>query len=336
MAIKKKFVQLLLAILLVFLTGSIGYYVLFRGDHTFIDCVYMTVISLTSVGYGEAITVSGNVPAQIFTMALIIFGMSIILYGLSSMTALLIEGELSGALRKSRMKKQIQRLKGHYIVCGGDETGRHLLEELRLCRKQAVLIEQDEYHIAQCRANDDNLLIIEGDPTDDANLIAAGAGAAHGILITLPSDKDNLYVTMSARMVNKELRIVSRISDQRLAAKMKKAGADRVVLHNAIGALRMASEMIRPTVVNFLDTMLRAETGPVRIHEITIPSHSPISGKKISESGFKDRYDLLILGARDASGKMTFNPSPETLLEKGATLIVMGEVEKIEKATRSL
>ncbi len=116
--------------MLVFLSGSIGYYIIFRGTEKFIDCVYMTVISLTSVGYGEVFKISGNITAQIFTMVLITFGMGIILYALSSLTALLIEGELRGILRKNKMKKQIDKLKNHYIVCGGGRTGTPLLEEL--------------------------------------------------------------------------------------------------------------------------------------------------------------------------------------------------------------
>jgi voltage-gated potassium channel len=229
----------------------------------------MTVISLTTVGFGEVIEVTGNVPAEIFTMLLIIFGMGIILYGISTVTALIIEGELSGILRKKKMFKRISKMKNHYIVCGGGETGRPILEELAKNKEPFVLIEQDEGNIQRCKSVAD-LLYVEGDATDDENLVAAGIENAAGIIITLPSDKDTLYVTMTARMLNKKVRIVSRMINQKLKPKLKMAGANSVVSPNTIGALRMASEMIRPTVVDFLDRMLRSKQGNLRIHQIIV------------------------------------------------------------------
>lgn len=330
MMIKKRLKLLMVAIGIVFLTGSVGYYAIFRGREPFIDCIYMTVISLTSVGYGEVFAVSGNVTAQIFTMILITFGMGIILYALSSMTALLIEGELRGILRKTRMKKQINKLKNHYIVCGGGRTGAPLLEELLKSGEQVVLLEQDEGKIESCK-NNGGLLYIEGDATDDRNLIDAGIEKAAGILIALPSDKDNLFVTMSARILNKEIRIITRMNDQRLETKMIKAGANRVVSPNAIGAMRMASEILRPTAVSFLDTMLRSKQGVLRIHELRVAEHSSLIGKKISESGLKDQYELLILGLREEDKEIIFNPSPSQVLGDNMTLIVLGKVPDIAR-----
>lgn len=331
MGMKRRLILLLFTILLVFMAGSHGYYFLYGGKYSFIDCIYMTVISLTSVGYGEVLAVTGNVPAQIFTMILITFGMGIILYGLSSLTALLIEGELTGILRKKKMEKEIGKLKNHFIVCGGGETGKPLIAELVKNHETVVLIEQDQNKIDQCRTAID-LLYIAGDATDDQNLIKAGIHNASGILITLPSDKDNLYVTMTARMLNPHLRIVCRMIDERLEAKLKKAGANRVVSPNAIGALRMASEMIRPTVVSFLDEMLRSKQGNLRINEFNITSDSNICGKKISESDLEEKYGLLILGSRRADGEIEFNPPRSCVLENGMTLIVMGSVDSLLKA----
>jgi voltage-gated potassium channel len=297
------------------------------------DCVYMTVVSLTTVGYGEVIEITGNIPAQIFTMILIIFGMGIILYGISTMTAIIVEGELTGILRKKRMIKEIQKLKNHIIVCGGGETGRPVLSELAKNKEPVVLIEQEEENIERCKSIE-NLLYIQGDATDDENLMAAGIENASGIIIALPADKDNLYVTMTARMLNKKIRIVSRMIDQKLEAKLKMAGADRVVSPNTIGALRMASEMIRPTVVDFLDSMLRSSRGNLRIHQITVSESSGLAGKKLNESGIKDRFDLLVLGAKHEKEDIKFNPSPLETLDVGMTLIVMGEVENIARARK--
>jgi len=331
MEIKKRLYLLIFTIFLVFLAGSTGYYILFDGEYKFIDCIYMTVISLTSVGYGEVVPITGNASAQTFTMVLIVFGMGVILYGISTTTAFLVEGNLSGILRKNRMEKQIKKLENHYIVCGGGETGRPLLIELAKSHQQFVLIEDDAEKIKQCAAALD-VYYVEGDATDDKNLITAGIKRASGIIVSLPSDKDNLYVTMTARMLNKNIRIVSRMTDQKHEAKLRKAGADSVVSPNTIGALRMASEMIRPTVVGFLDTMLRSRQGDIRIHELKISDNSRIKGKKIIDAGLNDDFGLLILGLRYKNGELEFNPSPSKMLETGMTLIVMGETGRIVEA----
>lgn len=331
MQIKKRLYIVLIALLLVVLAGSTGYYLIFGGKPKFMDCVYMTVISLTSVGYGEVLEVSGNIPAQIYTMILIIFGMGVLLYAISTLTAAIVEGELSGILRKKKMEKRIAKLSGHYIVCGIGHTGRHVLTELMRNRESVVLIEQDQETIEKCLSLGE-LFFVNGDATDDANLIAAGIERAAGIIICLPSDKDTLYVTMTARMINPTIRIISSMTEQAIEPKLVKAGADKVVSPNFIGGLRMASEMIRPTVVDFLDHMLRSRQGNIRIHEIQISKKSPAHEKKISESGIRDKYDLLVLAVKGISKEIEFNPSPHNILEAGMTLIVMGDVDNIAKA----
>lgn len=334
MSIKKRLYLILFSISLVVLAGSTGYYILFGGEPKFMDCVYMTVISLTTVGFGEVIEVTGNVPAEIFTMLLIVFGMGIILYGISTVTALIIEGELSGILRKKKMLKRISKMKNHYIVCGGGETGRPVIEELAKNKEPFVLIEQDEENIQRCKSVAD-LLYIEGDATDDENLVAAGIENAAGIIITLPSDKDTLYVTMTARMLNKKVRIVSRMINQKLEPKLKMAGANSVVSPNTIGALRMASEMIRPTVVDFLDRMLRSKQGNLRIHQIAVLENSNIAGKNLHGSGLKAKFNLLILAVRHDNGTIEFNPPASQVLTAGMTLITMGDVDNIARARKA-
>ena len=334
MSIRKRLYLILFSISLVVLAGSVGYYILFGGKPKFIDCVYMTVISLTTVGFGEVIEVTGNVPAQIFTMLLITFGMGIILYGISTVTALIIEGELSGILRKKKMFKRISKMKNHYIVCGGGETGRPVIEELAKNKEPFVLIEQNQDNIERCKSVTD-LLYVEGDATDDENLVAAGIENAAGIIITLPSDKDSLYVTMAARMLNKEIRIISRMVDQKLFPKLKMAGANRIVSPNTIGALRMASEMIRPAAVDFLDRMLRSKQGNLRIHQMIVRENSGVAGRNLQESGLKAKFNLLILAVRHDGGEIEFNPNPSQVLNAGMTLIIMGDVDDIAKAKKA-
>ena len=334
MSIRKRLYFLLVLIFMVIMAGSIGYYIIFNGEPEFLDCVYMTVVSLTTVGYGEVIEVTGNDTAQIFTMILITFGMGIILYGISSLTALLLEGELSGILRKKKMAKQIEKLNGHYIICGGGETGSRVIAELCKNNEVAVLIEENTERIERCKEICE-LIYIQGDATDDENLIAAGIERAAGIVITLPIDKDSLYVTMTARMLNQKIRIISRMTNQNIEPKLIKAGANGVVCPNAIGALRMASEMIRPTAVDFLDHMLRSSQGNLRIHELTVSEKSKFSNKEIHKCGLKERYGLLVLGAKNPADDIEFNPPPTRVLTAGTTLIVMGAVEEIARAQDS-
>jgi voltage-gated potassium channel len=331
MEIKRRLAYILFAIFCVIWAGSFGYYFIFQMEHGFMRCLYMTVISLTSVGYGEVIEVTGNLPAEIFTMVLITFGMGIILYGISTLTAVIVEGELSGILRKKRMEKRIQKLKDHYIVCGGGQTGRPILAELFINREPVVLIERDAETIERCKNQWEDLLYIKGDAADDANLKAAGIEKAKGVIVSLASDKDNLFTTMSARMLNSRIRIVSRVIDKALEAKMSRAGANAIVSPNYIGALRMASEMIRPAAVDFLDSMLRSSRGNLRIHEISIADDSSLVDKNIIDAGLKQKYELLVLGIRNKNQEVEFNPPPTRALVSGETLIVMGEVENISR-----
>ena len=331
MSIKKRLFLVLLGIFFVVMAGTNGYYLLFGGQSGFIDCMYMTVISLTGVGYGEVLQVTGNVPAQIFTMILITFGMGIILYGISAMTALIVEGELSGILKRQKMQKDISKMKDHYIVCGGGETGLPLISELVSNKESVVLIEQDPKQLERLESIGE-ITYIAGDATEDENLVAASVGKAAGIIVCLPSDKDCLYVTMTARMLNRNMRIISRMTDRKHEAKLRIAGANGVVSPNAIGALRMASEMIRPTVVDFLDKMLRSSQGTLRLNELVLSENGTFSGKTIRESGIKDKFGLLIVGIREKQGTITFNPPPSLALGVGSTLIVMGEVTNLKKA----
>ena len=332
MDIKRRLIYIVFAIFCVIMAGSFGYFTIFEGQQGFMRCLYMTVISLTTVGYGEIIEVTGNLRAEIFTMVLITFGMGIILYGISTLTAIIIEGELSGLLRKKKMKKAIEKLSDHFIVCGGGETGRPVISELIKNQERVVLIEQSDESLEKCKSLWEDLLYVQGDAADDANLVAAGIHRAKGVIVSLPSDKDNLFTTMSARMLSSKVRIISRVTDTALEAKMRRAGANGIVSPNFIGALRMASEMIRPTAVDFLDSMLRSSRGNLRIHEINISEKSGLVNRNIMDAGLKEKHELLVLGIRDKNKELEFNPSPTRMLEAGDTLIVMGEVENITRA----
>lgn len=335
MGIRRRLLFAIVILSSTILMGSSGYYLIFEGRSSYLDCLYMTVISLTTVGYGEVLGITGNAGAQVFTMLLIIFGMGIILYCISTLTAMLIEGELTGMLRRRKMENKINALSGHYIVCGGGETGFPLAVELVTSKASVVLVEHDNRVIEQARQVK-GLYHVHGDATDDKNLIAAGIERATGITICLPSDNDNLYITMTARMLNAKARIISRMTNSRLKPKLLKAGATSVVSPNAIGALRMASEMLRPAAVEFLDNLLRSERGELRIHQVAVSSGSPLVGKPILQSGLRDQFNLLLLGVRFNNGEFEYRPPSSFVMEAGMTLIVLGDIENINRAREML
>lgn len=313
--------------------GTLGYYLLFKGAAPLMDCLYMTVISLTTVGYGEILDV-GRVPGgRIFTMVLITVGMGMLLYALSSLTGFIVEGHFSGMIRRRRMMRDIGRLEGHTIVCGGGDTGYYVVEELLKCGRRVVLVDVDPKHLARCQALGE-VWTLEGDATEDATLKDAGIGKASGLVVALHSDKDNLFVVMSAQILSPSLRIVAMCHDEAIESKMKRAGANAVVSPNFIGGLRMASELIRPTTTQFLDTMLRAEAGTIRVNEIPVSADSPFKGKRLKDLDLPAKHNLLVLAVYEQDARnFLYNPGRDHVLKEGQTLVVMGDLKAMAALT---
>src|SRR3972149_2536720 len=246
-----KIFQIIALLLFILCSGVIGYH-LIEGWSLF-DALYMTVITLATVGYGEIHTLPHA--GRIFTIFLIFGGMGILLYGVTEMTAFVVEGEMTGYLRRRTMKQRIGKLSNHYILCGWGLKGEHVLDELLRTKRQCVVVEIDANKVI--RLHERNAMVVEGDATHDDILIIAGIERAAGLVATLPTDKDNLFVVITARGLNPKLRIVAKVDEIGTREKFLRSGANTTVSTNFIGGLRMASELIRPDAVNFLDTMLR-------------------------------------------------------------------------------
>jgi len=320
------------ALTLVLLVGTAGYYVLGGGRWTAFDCLYMAVVTLTTVGFGELLEGMEQVPyAREFTAVLIIAGVGVVLYVVSTFTATIIEGDLKRALRKTRMRKRISKLDGHVVVCGAGSTGRHVVEELIAANWPCVAIDLDQQMLERGSQQwgEDSFLYITGDATDDAVLHSANIASAAGMVASLPNDKDNLYLVVTTRLVNPSARIVARGSDVRMLDKLKKAGADTVVSPNFIGGMRMVSELVRPHVVRFLDEMLRDRTGNWRIEEVSIPAGSGLVGKTLQQADFRRCYDVGVLAARDRDGRYSYNPGADFVIEDDTTLIVLGRLDQV-------
>lgn len=309
--------------LLFFITtaGSLGYHLI--EGWPFFDALYMTIITLATVGYGETHPLS---PAgRTFTMFLIMGGMGFILYSITEATAFLVEGEMSGYLRRRRMNTAISKLSGHFILCGYGLKGHHILDELVRTRRKCVVVENNSEKVRKLLER--NVLVVEGDATDDATLKAAGIERAAGLVAALPTDKDNLFVVITARGLNKTMRIVAKVDDLGAREKFIRSGADSVVSANFIGGMRMASELIRPDTVTFLDSMLRDQSD-LRVEDVRVAPSSMYAGKKLKECVPLHNSHVLLFSVKHGDG-YEFNPSPDTVIHAGDTLVVIGYPEQV-------
>lgn len=326
---KNRIIGIVIALAAIILIGAIGF--AFFEEHTFFESLYWAVVTLASVGYGDMTPKTPQ--GRLFTILLIMSGMGVIAYGLSMVTAIFVEGELKDVLRRRKMEKQIKNLSGHHIICGAGLTGRYMALELSKTQRPVLVIERSEeqYRMMEEHADGYQFPHVIGDATDEEVLKAAGIERAVGLLATLPSDKDNLLIALTARGLNPNLRIVARGIDHHIQDKLKKAGADEVVLPNKIGALRLVSLLVRPAAVSFLDTMLREEKGALRIEDVPIAKGSAIEGKSLSESRIREGTGVIVMALKYGAGRAThFNPSADTLLKAGDVMVVMGKVDEVK------
>lgn len=324
-----------LLLLMIFVVGTVGYHFICHTEEhpvSWFDALYMTVITLTTVGYGEIIDLEHNPAGRAFTVFLLIFGMGILLYCVSSVTAFVVEGNISELLRRQKMNRLISAMKDHYILCGAGETGIHVVEELHRTRHPFVVVEADPDRVQRVRRIDESILVYEGDAEESGTLEAVGIERAKGLIAALPEDKDNLFLTITARQLNPTLRIISRGVGENAAEKLRRAGADGVVSPNFIGGMRMASELIRPAVVGFLDLMLRDPTRTIRVEEVTIPPESALIGQALDQGRIHRETGLLVIALRFPEEEtFHYNPGSEKVLKEGCTLVVIGDLPQIHR-----
>lgn len=324
----RRIVFALILLTIVVVSGTFGY-ILIEGWNL-LDSFYMTIITIASVGYMEVNPLSPL--GRIFTIFLIVFGMGVLLFGISTFTAFLVEGELSELLRRRKMEKSVAGLKSHYIVCGIGTIGSHIIDELYKTGRPFVAIDSSEEICKELAEK--GMLFIKGDSTSSLVLKSANAANAKGVFCSLHSDAENLLLILTAKGINPLLRIVSKAEEDESEEKMIRAGADGVVLPKFIGGLRMASAMIRPEAVSFLDRMLKGQDETYRVEDIVINAGSAFAGKTLKTSGLLDKKGISVVAIKRGE-QYIFNPSGDEGLNAGDALIFIGETSSIRgiKAT---
>lgn len=299
-----------------------------------LEAFYMTAISLTTVGFGEVRPLSDS--GRLFTVALILIGVGSVAYGFTNVSEYLLTAGVGVRLWRQRMLREISKLDNHIIVVGYGRVGQNAAQTLKESGRQFVIVENDP-ELAQS-IREAGLTVVEGDATKDEIVKEAGIERAWGIVVCTGSDPDNLFIVLSARTLNPELRIVARSSDAANDVKMRRAGADRVVSPHHIGGRHMVNLMIRPTVSEFMDVVTLDSGLELWLEELTISPNSSLAGKTVVETDMRRRTGVTLVALMRRETGMTLTPDADTRLQAGDELILLGTREQlaaVEKLTNS-
>ncbi|MBI4502189.1 MAG: NAD-binding protein [Gemmatimonadetes bacterium] len=330
--LRRRILTALVALVAVIATGVVGFELIGGEQASLVNSIYMTVITLTTVGFGEIIDMSNHPGGRIFTMVLLLLGMGIVAYTIPMLSALVIEGQLNHLFARRRMLRKIESMKDHYIVCGDTVDASYVAEELARSGRDVVFIAPTDEALVAAAERLGELPGMVGDPTDDKVLNAAAVGLARGVVAGMHEDKDNILVVLTARRLAPKARIIASTKAMETESKLRVAGADGVVSPSRIGGMRIASELVRPTVVRFLDEMLRDRRADLRIEEIAIPRQLSADHRQLSDLWSSDVSGVVLLAIRQPDGgAFEFRPPVSTTLRAGMTLVVMTDRDGRER-----
>lgn len=321
----RNLVRLTLVLACLPLGGALGFY--WIENWRPLDALYMSIITLTTVGYHEVHPLSDG--GRIFVMVYLVVGLGCFLYALAQLGEVIVRTELRAWFWRKRMDKSIQKFEQHYIVCGGGRVGISICAYLAKKNLNFVLIDNDPRTVAECRQKD--WYCIEGDATDDDTLTRAGIVRAKGLAAVLGSDADNVYVVLSARMLAETIQIIARASDEKAVVKLTKAGSDRVVSLYQTGASKMAQLLANENLQDFME-ILSDDKSELDLAELTVGQEGPFTGKKFSQAKF-DQKELVVVAIRKAKGELVLPPQNDTLIEAGDCLIAVGKAMPLAKLT---
>jgi len=326
--IGKRLKNIVLIIVFIILVGTLGYKVIGGPDVSLLDALYMTAITITTVGYSDVVGAGNSTAGKVFTIVYLFFSVGTIFYLFTVLAAFMVEGEVRRVFKRRTMEKRIGKMRDHYIVCGIGMVGLYIVHELYETKRPQVVIDMDtgKFDLLKMRSIDVPVLL--GDATENELLEKAMVREAKGLFATTNSDNDNIVIALTAKQLNPQLRVICRCNDTKNTDKIKRAGADSVVALNYIGGLRMAAEMIRPHATDFLESMLRDKEQALRVEEVGVPEGSPYAGKKVEELELANMGNLLLLAIRKDEGEWIYNPPPSLTLEKDMRLIILATPEE--------
>lgn len=306
--------------------GSVAYH--YVEGWSALDSVYMVVITLSTVGYREVSPLSDA--GKLVTIGVIGIGLASMTLLVASVTRLILEGELQAVIGKRRMKRDITSLSSHYIVCGYGRVGRVVCRELAKAEAAFVVVDSSESMTE--RIESDGFLVCPGDATEERTLVSAGLHRCKGVILALPSEADNVYVTLLAKDLCPQVFVLARAISDHGDRRLKAAGADRVVSPNIIGGYRMAHSVLHPSVMEFIDIVSgNTEVAELEMQELVVLDRSPLVGKTIGESDIRQRFGLLVVGKHEPGGSVAFNPAPTDTIEAGSMLIVLGRRSDLDR-----
>jgi voltage-gated potassium channel len=312
-------------LVLILLVGTMGYVGL--EGWPVLDALYMTIITITTVGFGEVNVVSSS--GRVFTICIIFMGMGIMAYSLGMVAQIMVETQVRTILGRRKLGKELRSIKNHYIVCGFGRIGKIIAQGLRSQGIPLVVIDQSPDSKEILEEQDTPYII--GDATSDDILIEAGIDRAKGLITVVLSDADNLFITMTARGLNPKLFILSRADDEATEKKLMRAGANKVVLPYLIGGMRMVQTILRPVVMDFIDFTMHQANIELKLEELLVGEKSKLNGVSLINSGIRKDMNVIIVAIRKKGGEMVFNPSSETLIEAGNTLIALGPGKDLDR-----
>ncbi|HBG19877.1 MAG TPA: potassium channel protein [Desulfobulbaceae bacterium] len=325
--------KLKLSLLFLCLTIAFGTsgYVIIEGM-TLFEAFYMTVITISSVGFSEIKPLSDA--GRWITIVVITLGISTLTYTLGQVARVFVEGELRRILGRRKLEKQIAALKDHFIICGYGRIGQIIVKELQRANIPLVVIEQDKAAVETLEA--DQILYLNMDATSDEALTTAGLDRARGLVTAVSSDADNVFIALSAKGMRRDIFILARASDVKNENKLLRAGASRVVCPYQMGGRRMAEILHKPTVVDFLDqTMMHSELG-LQMEEAIIAPNAPITGKTVVTSNLRQDFGVIIVAIKRISGEMVFNPGPGEVFNAGDVLVVIGKRGELQRMSTAI
>lgn len=312
----------LILMALVVLAGTVGYVVIEGWPP--LDAFYMTIISITTTGFAETRPLS---PAgRIFTVMLIVMGVTGLAVVGGRAAQLFIEAHFLG---RHRVSRKIRSLDNHYIVCGYGRLGRNICADLSDSGRAFVVVEVDPDKVSELREK--GMLFVEGNATQDDNLQLAGIQRAKGLVAVLPTDAENVYVTLSAKVLNPKVFVVTRAIDEETEKKLQRAGADRVVKPYEIGANRMVNLLLRPGIVDFIDLVARKQGVDLKLEEVVVEAGSSLCDQTLASSGLRQNLNIIVVAIFRRDGELLYNPSADTGIAAGDRLIAIGQADRLQK-----